>query len=457
MDVLSVRQLNYLAERYALDEDLQGDKEVTLALVRRNPSLVQYASDRLKNDVDVASACVKSDGRSLRFLSEEMRSNEDVVLLAVENFCASYSFATGKALQSLTVAKAVAKRGGETIELLNSEFLDNEEIALIAVERNPKALRFFSERVRAIGGVVLKAILRDRTAINFASDLAFKSKKIFEKAIGYIDGKSRINSLSNTTPLGVFEEIDSRGLSFSLSLQNLDMLTLDRDKLAVCLRRGEGAIVKKVDLLRKYVLLEDGEIVSLMIEKCNFAHKILLAEIKFASESRKIRALPILLRATRGVGLKESDEKSDRMYLMRSLRRKSPTAMARFKENYAKYLSDSEVIMLAAEADGSILKTLAETEYIRREDFVTACLKSYVVKYSERPILEGVDLNLTYEQALLACARDGRNYYCLSNELKNKKEMAVASVRSCESVYEGLSEELKRDADVLREKSLWIR
>ncbi len=457
MEGFSVRQLNYLAEKYVSDRSLQQDKEITLALVRRNASIVQYACDSLKDDAEVAIACVRSDGRSLRFLSERMTSCERVVLCAVESFCASFAFATGEARRSPSVARAVAKRGGDTIELLDGEFLDSEEIALIAVDRNPKTLRFFSERIRSVEEVVLRAAARDRTAINFAADKAFKSKRVFEKAIGCFDGRIRITGLSNATPQGVFDEIEKRGLTFSLAIQNLDALTLEREKLAVCIRCGEGAILKKAELLRKYVLSEDGEMVSLIIEKLSLSHKIILAEIKFASENRKIRVLPILLRATRGVGLKENDEKNERTYFIRSLRRKSPTATNRFKENFERYLSDAEIVMLAAEADGTVLKTLAHTDYVKNEDFITACLKSYVVKLSDGAILDGLDVDLTFQQALLACSRDGRNYFYLSVEYRRTKEIALAAVRSDEGVYNKLSEELKKDEDIIRENRLWMR
>ena len=457
MDNLSIRQLNYLTERYELDKQLQADKEITLAVVRRNPALYLVASEELKKDVDVALACVKSDGRALRFLSDELRENETVVLSAVENFCASFSFAHGKAKKSVLVAEAVAKRGGETIELLDESFLDDENIAKIAVARNPKALKYFSSRVRSLESVVLQAANRDRTALIYAADDAFKSKAIFEKVISPVGGRFRIVSLTNNTPQGVFDEIERRGLTFSYSAQNLDFLALDRDKLLVCLKCGEGNMLKKADLLRKYVLLEDVEMVSLIIEKYNLPHNVILAEVKFASENRKVRVLPLLLKATRGVGAKDVDDKNARLYLIRSLRRKSPTAMARFKENYAQYLDDEEVMMLAAQADGTILKVVQNTSYINKKEFVTACLESYIVKLSDGAILDGLNIDLTYEQAVIACRRDGRNYFYLSDEFKKMKEIAVNAVRSDESVYDRLSEELKNDADVIREKRLWIR
>ena len=101
------------------------------------------------------------------------------------------------------------------------------------------------------------------------------------------------------------------------------------------------------------------------------------------------------------------------------------------------------------------LKT--KSNYINKEEFVTACLKSYVVKLSDGAILNGLNVKLNFEQALLACKRDGRNYYYLNEELKKEKELAVAAVRSSEEVYDKLSEELKNDTDVIREKRLWIR
>lgn len=457
MDNLSIRQLNYLTERYEHDKQMQADKDITLAVVRRNPALYLVASEELKKDVDVALACVKSDGRALRFLSDELRENETVVLSAVENFCASFSFAHGKAKKSVLVAEAVAKRGGETIELLDESFLDDENIAKIAVARNPKALKYFSNRIRSIESVVLQAANRDRTALMFASDEAFRCKAIFEKVIGSVGGRYRITTLTNNTPQGVFDEIERRGLTFSFSAQNLDLFTLERDKLLVCLRCGEGNLLKKADLLRKYVLAEDVEIVGLIIEKYNLPHNVILAEVKFASENRKVRVLPQLLKATRGMGAKDVDDKNARMYLVRSLRRKSPTAMARFKENIEDYLKDEELMMLAAEADGTILKIVTNTDYINKPEFVTACLKSYIVKVSDGAILDGLSLNLTYEQAIIACRRDGRNYFFLSEEFKGLKEIAANAVRSDESIYAKLSEELKNDADVIREMRLWIR
>lgn len=455
MKELSVRQLNTITENYPRDKKLQKDKEISLIIARRSPALLQYASPLVLNDKSVAREAVKTDGRALRFFSEKIREEEDIVLSAVENFCPSFSFAVGKATKSLAVAKAVAKRGGETIALLDESFLKIKSLAISAIERNPLAIRFFSDEVRQDEQVVMLAISKDRTAVKFVHDEAFRNKEVFQKVVLDDYGRVKSGALDNFTPQGVFDEIERRGLNFNLSSQNLNLLTLDRDKLCVCLKLSVGAVTKKADLLKNYILKEDREIVSLLIERGDITPKGIADSVKFASENRKVRVLPILLKQTGGIGLSDSANKDARMYMMRSLRRKSPTAVARFKENFTEYLKDEEMVMLVASADGTVLRTLEKTDYAKNEKFVTECLKSYVVKISDGAILDGLDVELNYEQTLLACKKDGRNYFFIKEEYKSSPQIVATSVKSCEEVYASLPDDLKTHPDVLKEKRIW--
>lgn len=455
MKELSVRQLNTITENYPHDSKMQKDREISLIIARRSPALLQYASQSVLNDKSVAREAVKTDGRALRFFSEKIREDEEIVLLAVENFCPSFAFAVGKATKSLAVAKAVAKRGGETISRLDESFLKIKPLAISAIERNPLALGYFADEVRKDEQVVLLAILKDRTAVKFVHDDAFKNKAVFQKVVLDENGRVKSGFMDNFTPQGVFDEIERRGLKFNLSSQNLNLLTLDRDKLCVCLKLSVGAITKKADLLKNYILKEDREIISLLIERGEVTQKGIADAVKFASENRKVRVLPILLKQTGGVGLSDSSNKDARMYMMRSLRRKSPTAVARFKENYTEYLKDEEMVMLVASADGTVLKTLAKTDYVKNEKFVTECLKNYVVKISDGAILDGIEVDLSYEQTYLACKKDGRNYFFIKEEYKRSPQIAAVSVKSSEEVYASLPDELKTHPDVLKEKRIW--
>ena len=458
MENYSVRQLSVLVENYPKDENLQKDREVTLAIVKRSPSILAYTDSYLLNDEEIAKEAVKSDGRALRFFSDTIKENEEVVLLAVQNFCNSFAFALGKAKESLAIAKAVAKRGGDAIELLDERFLDSEEVALVAIERNPKALKYFSARVRGLENVVLTALSKDRTTIEFVADEAFLNKKVFEKAVGgALDGKVRISNLTNDSPQGLFDEIEKRDANFNLAMQKIDLLTIDYSKLKVCLKCGIGAITKKSELFKRCILSDSQELLSLLLEKGGFTLKNINDGIKFASSNRKVRVLPILLKKTKGASENVENARGEKVYLMRSLRRKSPTAIARVKDNLKDYICDREIMMLLAWADGTIIRLLAKTDYVKDQDFVTECLKSYVVKISDGAILNGLDLQLSYEQAEIACKKDGRNYFYLSEEYKNDSHFAVIAVRSCEDVYDKLPESFKALPEVVKEKRLWIR
>lgn len=458
MEKYSVRQLASLVENYPNDKTLQKDREITLLLAKRSPSILSYADTQLLQDREIALEAVKTDGRALRFFADNVKGDEEVVLVAAQNFCGSFVFAIGDARKSLSVAKVVAKRGGETIKHLDEKFLDDEEVALLAVERNPKALKYFSERVRAQEKVVMTALTKDRTTVEFLSDDAFFNKKVFEKAVGVgYDGKIRVSNLTNESPQGLFDEIERRELSFSLALQKIDLLTVDEQKLKVCLKYGVGAINKKSDLFKRCILSDNAELVALMIEKGNLTSKIIVDGVKFASQNRKVRVLPTLLKLSGGMGVNAESAKSDRTYLMRSLRRKSPTAIARFKENYKDYLLDKEIMMLAAWSDGTIIKLLCNTDYVKDQAFVTECLKSYVVKISDGALLNGIEIKLNYEQAEIACRKDGRNYFYLDEQFKNNPHFAMLAVRSSEEVYDLLPEEFKNLPEIIKEKRLWIR
>ena len=456
MDNLSVRQLNSLAENYPKNAEMQKDKVLTLLVAKRNSALLAYSSKEILADKSLALAIVKSDGRALRFFSDKIRSDEEVVLVAVENFCASFSFAHGDAKKSKKIALAVAKRGLEVISQLDGEFLRDNEVALTAVERNPKAVAYFDECVRSNEKVALAVLAKDRTAVNLLSDGAFSSVAVFEKAALDFNGKIRAGILNNQSPQGLFDQIESRELAFNFASQDLDLMTLDRDKLAVCLKCGVGAIAKIAELVKKYITAEDSQILTLIFDRVSVSHKTLDSCVKYASFNRKLRVLPLLLRYL-GKAAGVDDGKDERVYLLRSLRRKSPRAVERFKQNYACYLADREVVYSVAQADGTVLRTLAETDYAKEPEFITECLKSYIVKISDGAILSGLDLPLNLEQAQLACKRDGRNFFYLPEHFKNQLSVAVIAVKSCPQVYGELPSELKDNQQVKKEMELWTK
>ena len=55
---------------------------------------------------------------------------------------------------------------------------------------------------------------------------------------------------------------------------------------------------------------------------------------------------------------------------------------------------------------------------------MTDCLKTYVVKNSDEPLLKmlkGIDLD--FEQCRIACRRDGRNYFYLPEQFRGSEQL----------------------------------
>jgi len=66
-----------------LNENDCNDKKKVLSSVKLNGHLLQYASDKLKNDFDVVLCAIKQNPHALMYASEKFLNNYDIVLKAI--------------------------------------------------------------------------------------------------------------------------------------------------------------------------------------------------------------------------------------------------------------------------------------------------------------------------------------------------------------------------------------
>lgn len=269
-------------------------------------------------------------------------------------------------------------------------------------------------------------------------DEAFDNDDVFFATIRLTDGKVGGGVLSAATPAGVYRRICDKGLKFNFPLQNIDLLALDGERLGYVLESGLGVTGKKAELFHKFVNADDRDAVIMLLKKNIPSQKTVLSELDFASKNKKFRVLPTLISAGREIRKNESPESDERKLLLRNLRRNSSTAVAKFVANPEVYASDEEVVKLAAAVDGSILIVLGRTNFAADKELITSCLKNYVVKNSEEPLLSrttGVDFD--YDQCLIACRRDGRNYFFIPERFKSDERLKQIA-------YENGAERYKR-------------
>lgn len=434
----NVRQVNNFISDYPTDAKLQKDKDITLAVLARNPAYAAYADKALLKDRDVAMCAVEKDGRTLRFFDDSLKSDEDVAYAAVKNFRSSFAFTLGKARDSRRIAAEVASAGGDVVAMLDKKFLDDEEIAKVAVGRNPKAIQYFTDRIRCIPSVALLALKQDRTVTQYLPDEAFENDAVFRAAVRITDdGKVGVGVINEFTPLGLFEKLRKENMKFNFSLQNLDLSTLDGARLRYVIELGLGVTGKKAEIFHKFVDKDDRETVSFLLAKKFPSAKTVATELEYASKNRKLRVLPSLISATRG-GKRGANESDERKMLVRNLKRKSPMAAAKLIDGIDDYAHDEEAIKLAASVDGGVIRVLYRTDFAGDKNLVTDCLKTYVVKNSDEPLLKNLKgIDLDFEQCRIACRRDGRNYFYLPEQFRGSELLKEIAYASGAEGYEG--------------------
>ena len=71
-----------------------NNKEFVLSAVRQKGWVLEYASERLKDDKEVVLTAVKKDGNALCFASERLKDDKEVVLTAVKDYGSALKYAS---------------------------------------------------------------------------------------------------------------------------------------------------------------------------------------------------------------------------------------------------------------------------------------------------------------------------------------------------------------------------
>ena len=140
------RVIGYLSKNMQGDKDIalaaiehQCNDTLLDICVRQPKAATQYLSDELKNDKDVALAAVKKNWKAIKSLGKEMRDNKEValVLLQSNNYydtCTVIEYLSDRLKNDKDVALAAVNKDWEAIKYLGKDMQDNKEVALAAIE-----------------------------------------------------------------------------------------------------------------------------------------------------------------------------------------------------------------------------------------------------------------------------------------------------------------------------------
>ena len=143
-----------------------NNTEVMLQAFKKNFWSMRYAGKAIRNDLTFMSTLVEINGNALQFGSEFVRSNSEIVLKA-------------------------AKNRVEALHFASEELLADKEFILKALELHAHlALYLASNDVKSDPEVALKAVILDKTAINFVPEKVIEENKVYFDAIMNLENEN---------------------------------------------------------------------------------------------------------------------------------------------------------------------------------------------------------------------------------------------------------------------------
>lgn len=165
-----------------LSPELQMDRKVVLASVKKDGRALQHACESFRNDKEIVLTALRYYGNALQYASEALQDDKEVVLVAVREEGWALQFASERLQNDKEVVLAAIKKYAEALEFAGKELQDDKEVVLYAVRKFAWPLRFASERLRNDKEVVLAAIKRNARAIQYASEALQKDVDVIHAA-----------------------------------------------------------------------------------------------------------------------------------------------------------------------------------------------------------------------------------------------------------------------------------
>ena len=154
-----------------LSDDLRDNKEIVMAAVKNadgpfwDTSHFGCASERLRNDYEVAVEAVKNNYSAFRYMSDKFRNTYEIALAAVGYYYNSeLLFASDELRNNREIVLAYCSR-----TTYNKIYADDYEIVLKSISSNGQSIKYASDRLRANREIVLTAVKKDGKALKYAN------------------------------------------------------------------------------------------------------------------------------------------------------------------------------------------------------------------------------------------------------------------------------------------------
>lgn len=174
-----------------LSQHTRADKDVVIAAVKVDGSELAHASVELKADRDVVHHAVSSDGKALQYASNELRADPEIVLQACKNYNKFFSFSSPFAYASESLKNdrsfvlKVMGHSGVCLVDAKPQFQDDFEVVKAAVSNQGEALRHASQTLKANESIVKIAVSAPLSVntLDYASEALKDNKEVVLLAV----------------------------------------------------------------------------------------------------------------------------------------------------------------------------------------------------------------------------------------------------------------------------------
>ena len=150
-----------------MGEDLQQNREVALAAVQRDPSMLSKISKALRSDREIVLAAVQQHGRSLQYADGDAKTDPEVVEAALKRDGLAIRFASQEHKLDKAFGLLAVRQNGWALELLGDELKADREIVLEAVAQEGQAFKFAHDELKSDRELMLIALRSNAEALRY--------------------------------------------------------------------------------------------------------------------------------------------------------------------------------------------------------------------------------------------------------------------------------------------------
>ena len=150
LDKSIVNIMEFVADKFK-DDDVLMFKAISV-----NGSMIEVASDRLKNDKNLCLIAVSdkgSGGNAYHYISDEMKKDQDIILKLVETrgdfFAYCEEVKTNKELLIKAFSTAFDQQSRNLLQNTSEEFKNDKQVALAAIKCFPQNIYYIGEKLKA--------------------------------------------------------------------------------------------------------------------------------------------------------------------------------------------------------------------------------------------------------------------------------------------------------------------